>query len=613
MEELLNNVWQFLSGYGLLGLVIFVLCLIIILIVQKPERANELRAFLLLPLYRLFRIGSKQYIAARVSSKVTDFIGKQLGSQLPYLSDTEVRIKWVSTPSDPVLSRDGTLILRLEETNNQTRNIMAATRAAIPIVVCPTIRPNIHNSLDTSIDMAILYKLSDKLGKHAHPVFQKYFLNPEIGNDQTAAIFLQKLRKIDRFGIFLSIFLEELNNLGAAIYSEGDTSDKTESIVLFIDFLLEIATREFEELTPLDHVSQDIRVSILLMAKSVKAEIKGITPYIDRINRKFQFADSVYIITYNVAKEFLPRLLTALEENTSLTQIKNIEVPSIGGINKSSHITVTLFQRNYILPEIPFEEKLRQSGMSQGDIVSGIVADIAPAIAVVRVNELNAIIDSAECSWQKYNNCNDYLEIGKEYKFLVKRVNNLKSRLELSMQFPEHDPWLSKDLPKVGDSITVTIQSRHGSIYIARYTDCIQVIIPQREVSWTNVDFSTLDKIIGTSCPVMIYDMVYSHRTILASVVRPKSDFWRDLRSKMPKGTKLKGKVSDVTHDGVKVLLPNDLLGEIPREAMLKAGFEYANYEQSVVKGQGLNVVVIKINVGTHQIHLDLARNYYKQ
>ena len=612
MEELLNNVWQFLSGYGLPGLVIFVLCLIIVLIVQKPERANELRTFVLLPLYRLFRIGSKQYIAARVSSKVTDFIDKQLGSQLPYLSDTKVRIKWVSTPADPVLSRDGTLILRLEETNNQTRNIMAATRAAIPIVVCPTIRHNIHNSLDTSIDMALLYKLSDKLGKHAHPVFQKYFLNPEIGNDQTAAIVLQKLRNIDRFGIFLFIFLEELNNLGAAIYSEGDTSDKTESIILFLDFLLEIATREFEELTPLDHVSQDIRVSILLLAKSSKAEIKGITPYLDRINKEFQFADSVYILTYNVAKKFLPRLLTALEDDKRLTRIKNIEVPSIDIHKTKSHITLTLFQRNYILPEIPFEEELRQSGISQGDIVSGIVSDVAPGIAVVRVNELNAIISSAECSWQKYNNCNDYLEIGKEYNFLVKRVDNLKSRLELSMQFPEYDPWCSKDFPKVGDSITVTIQSRHGSRYIAKYTDCIQVIIPQSEVSWTSTDFSTLDKIIGTSCTVMIYNMVYSHRTIFASIVRPKSDFWRNLRSQMPNGTKLRGKVSDVTHDGVKVLLPNELVGEIPRESMLKAGFEYANYEESVVKNQGLDVVVIKINVGTHQIQLDLARNYYK-
>lgn len=612
MEEILNKVWQLLANYGLLGFLIFVLVLILLLIVQKPERAIELRVFVLLPLYRLFRMGSKQYIASRVSSSVKDFIGKQLGSQLPYLSDTEVRVKWVSTPTDPVLSRDGTLILRLEETNNQTRNIMAATRAAIPTLVCPTIRQNINNSLDTSIDLALLYKLSDGLGKHAHPIFLKYFLNPEISSDQTAAILLQKLRQMDRFGIFLSIFLEELNTLGAAIYTKGDTSDKTESIILFLDFLLEIATREFEEKTPLDHVSQDIRVSILLLAKSLRAETEGIIPYLDRINKKFRFADSVYIVAYNVAKKFYPRLLTALEEDTRLTRIKNIEVPSLDIHETSSHINVALFQRNYILPEIPFEEKLRQSSISKGNTVSGIVIDVAPAIAVVRVNDLNAIIASGECSWQKYNDCNDYLEIGKEYNFLVKQVDNLKSRLELSMQLPEHDPWLSKGLPKVGDSITVTIQSRYGSRYVSKYKDYIQVIIPQREVSWTEVDFSILDKIIGTSCTVLIYEMIYSTRTIFASIIRPKSQFWRDLRSQLPRGTKFRGKVSDVTHDVVKVLLPNELVGEIPREAMLKAGFEYANYEESVVKGQGLAVVVTNINVGTHKIQLDLARNYYK-
>ncbi len=551
-------------------------------------------------------------IAARVSSSVTDFIDKQLGSQLSFLSDTAIKIKWVSSPSDPVLSKNGTLILRLEETNNQTRNIMAATRAAIPIIVCPTIRQSIHSTLNISIDMTLLYKLSDKLGKHAHPVFQKYFLTPEIGNDQTASILLNKLRQLDRYGIFLSIFLEELNYLGAAIYTEGDNSDKTETIIQFLDFLIEIASRKFEEDTPLHFTSQDIKVSILLLAKSMKAEIRGIIPYLDRINHNFQHADSVYILTYHVAKKFLPRLLKPLEEDRSLTLIKSIEMPSIDIYNTRSHVTVSLFQKNYILPEIPFEEQLLQSGIAEGDIVSGTVIDVAPAVTVVRVNDIIGIISSSECCWLKYNNCNDYFEVGKDYKFLIKRVNNIKSRLELSMQFPENDPWLSKNLPEVGDSITVTVQSRHGSRYIAKYKDDIQVIIPQTEVSWNNADLSTLDQIIGTSCPVMVYNIINSNRTIFASIIRPNANFWRHLHSLIPPGTKLRGKVSEVTHSGVKVLIPNELVGEIPREAMIKAGFEYSNYEESVVINQGLEVVVTKINIGKHQILLDLARNYFK-
>ena len=71
----------------------------------------------------------------------------------------------------------------------------------------------------------------------------------------------------------------------------------------------------------------------------------------------------------------------------------------------------------------------------------------------------------------------------------------------------------------------------------------------------------------------------------------------------------MRATVSEVTPNFVKVELPGGLKGIIPRESMLQAGFEYADFETTLVKGQGLDVVVTKVFIKKRKIRLDLKRN----
>jgi hypothetical protein len=42
---------------------------------------------------------------------------------------------------------------------------------------------------------------------------------------------------------------------------------------------------------------------------------------------------------------------------------------------------------------------------------------------------------------------------------------------------------------------------------------------------------------------------------------------------------------------------------------MQKAGYEYADFQNTIIVGQRIDVVVKGINIGNHNIDLDLARN----
>ena len=174
--ELLLSIFK---DYGVIG----VLVVIIILIVQNPDRADKLQTMILTPLFRCFRVGTKQYIAAKVSSTVNEFIKRDVCSILSSHTKSKIQVKWVINTERPAFKQDGTLVLRMQETNDQYRNIISAAQAALPYSICTTIRPVINNQQIRAIDLTILKKLSERLGKRATVIFNKYFLSPETEKD----------------------------------------------------------------------------------------------------------------------------------------------------------------------------------------------------------------------------------------------------------------------------------------------------------------------------------------------------------------------------------------------------------------------------------------------
>jgi hypothetical protein len=276
----LKDILEFIVQYGLAGFLLIVL----VLIIHDPNRADKLRALLFLPLFRLFKWGSRQYLASVVGYTATEFLTKEVTSLVPSLPDVKLKVKWVESPSDPILSQDGTVILRLQETNDQTRNVLAATRVALPHVICPTLRPNLNHSAQAAVDLTVLRKLTDGLGKHARSIFQRYFLTPEVEENHRIAVLFEKLVQIDAKGTFMPIFLEELNLLGETLYESGDTHDRTDEIGSLLEYLLVEARRRVGEEIALEYFSADFCIGIVPVAKTWTAETRGISPYLTAVD-----------------------------------------------------------------------------------------------------------------------------------------------------------------------------------------------------------------------------------------------------------------------------------------------------------------------------------------
>jgi hypothetical protein len=604
-----NLFYMLVRDFGLPG----VLLIIIILLVENPDRGERLKAVFLKPFFDLFKLASRQYIAARVGSTSTEFLRTHISRLVSSIPQPTIKIKWVRSPSDPVFQKDGTLIVRLKETNDQARNILAATRVALPRVVCPLLRSNMEHYAGSAIDLTILKSLSEKLGSHARILFQQYFLNPEVDEDNRAAALFANLVALDESGIFISVFLEELNQFGEKLFAMGDTTDKTTEIVSFLEYLLKLARKERGQEVLHDFFSANFKICIMLLAISWKTQTQGMLPYLRRIDKYLKSGcDSVYIVCYPQAWSFLRRLTDSLGKDPRLDRIKwnNVSPRTSLADKDQGFAEIVLYHRNAVFEDNPISEKINELGIRKGSIVEGRVFDVSKYSAMVDLGGLYGVVLLEDSSWREQLDCADVLGQDMEYPFLVNGINFEKNFVELSRKVPEEDPWKRCKIPSRGETIQVQVRFFKDGFFVCATEEGLETILPEGEVRWGTENVQ--DAILGTRQKVVVQNLSPMSKRIAVSIKKLAQDPWANVQNDFPQGKRVTATVDIVEPNNVTVKLRNGLRGYIPRQYVTEAGRNYGEFRGTVKPGQLIDVVVSKVFASKRTIRLMLVPKHQK-
>jgi predicted RNA-binding protein with RPS1 domain len=604
MDELIKQILKF-------GLLPTFLLVILFLIIQDPDRATKIKALITEPFYRFFRWFSKEHISSKVSSQANEFLNSSIFSLVAQTERYDIKVKWVSEPNDPILKENGTLILRLKEENDQTKNILSAVHSALPHVLCPLIRSNMNSTCEKSIDLSVLKKLADKLGKHGNITFNKYFLKPETDNDKQVNDLIKQLLQIDKHGLFVPIFINELEVLGEYLNSENDKEDYSLQIINFIEYLLTIANREVGEEIELDYIRNPFKLGTILLAKAQKADTQGLKPYLKRLNTKLdKGSDCVYVIAFPPAFDFFERLLLSLESHERVFIKKEIKTTySSNGDYHLSNLKIAVLTKNDIFVDDGFEQKLNMYNFHEGTRVKGVVEDISQKETLVTIMGMRAYIKKNECSWISISNCSDVLKKGQEYDFQIKKIDKTSNFIYLTRRFSESNPWEIVDIPNMNSKIELELISYDTIKFTCLYQGKLEVYIPMDEISWFFLPISHLQELIGTAQMAKVIEIDEENQKLFCSIRQLDANPWINIHKSLPIGREFNGKVIEISSKNIQVRLPNNFVGTVYRDSLEKAGFEYANYEENMVLGQGIDVVVTKVFIAKQRIRLELKRN----
>ena len=546
-----------------IGFLPTILLIVIFLIVQDPTRGEKLKSYLTQPFFKLFRWFSKSHIASKVNASLNSFFKKSIFNHLIHNPNIEFKVKWVKDSQDPLFKEDGILILRLTQDDDQTKNILNASKIALPHVVCSLIRSNIDQELSSAVDLTIMQNLAERLGRHGKAIFKKYFLDPEIAEDAKLSELIPKLIELDKHGIYVPIFLNELELVGEDLYANSDYNNYSNEVTEFITYLLTIVNRQVGDEIELNYIKKPFKLGTILLAKTNRAITQGLRPYLRRLRMKIdKGCETIYIISFPNSYDFFNRIVKTIDSHESINLDKIINTVDYHTNNNknSQNFKIAILSTNNVSGSTGFKERIEANEIKEGGIYDGTVDDISENEALINLLGLIAYVQKSESSWQPSKDCRENLEINKEYKFQVININFVTGTIHLTRRIENENPWIDTEKPEIGSTIEVKVCRISKGNLIGTYNQ-LKVIIKNDEISWFGLSTNDLSDFVDRLLKVKVLSLDSDSFSIYCSLKETVEDPWPKIHELLPKGKEFDGKVVEINEHFVRVEIDYSIIG----------------------------------------------------
>lgn len=297
-----------LGKYGVWAVLLIPIGIIVYLlrVILDEDRSAAWRARIYKAIYRIAGTSEaeKKYIENDIASRI-NLARRSMPFGTEYLPKG-IRIKWFETGQGETADIDeNEIVVRLSPAESQEKNIVLITSALVKRTSLAGIRHIVTEPLEISLDLNLIKNLLKEVGDRR--VLDWFFRNeyqPATDKSDEVGKWNEKVVEIDERGLFTRMLLVELDNYAKQIIGKASSPKMFDELAGFIDFLFKIATKSVGQETPLDFISRNIKLGVILVGETSKILRDGIYPYLDAFTytMKRQLT-SIYVIVFD--KELL--------------------------------------------------------------------------------------------------------------------------------------------------------------------------------------------------------------------------------------------------------------------------------------------------------------------
>jgi small subunit ribosomal protein S1 len=301
------DIVEFIFKHGVWGVVGLLVVVIrwLLLILLDEDKSDIFRGKFYKCLYKLSkrREAEKKYIANDVAGRLN--LARR---EMPFGKDLipkSLKVEWIeSSPGENYVLKEGELVVKLDPAEEQEKNIINIARALIQRTSLIGVRYVLEKPLEDTIDLNLIKNLLSAIGNRTIlDWYMKYEYTPKIDENEKIKDWNSKIVEIDERGLFTRLLLVELDRYGAKISGRPKSSEMETEIRGLIEFLYRIATKNYGENAPLNYITRNIKIGILIVGETSKI-LSSIDPYIKafiyHLNKQ---VESIYVLSFS--KEFL--------------------------------------------------------------------------------------------------------------------------------------------------------------------------------------------------------------------------------------------------------------------------------------------------------------------
>jgi small subunit ribosomal protein S1 len=309
------------------------------------------------------------------------------------------------------------------------------------------------------------------------------------------------------------------------------------------------------------------------------------------------------------ARGFLPASQVALRPVRDLESLVGRELEMrILKINRRRRNIV--LSRKVVLQER--REKLKEalvSELEEGQIREGEVKNITDFGAFIDLGGIDGLLHITDMSWGRISHPGEILQIGDKVKVLVLNFDHERERVSLGLKQLTPHPW--KDAAQKYSEGTiirgkVVNMTDYGAF--VEIEDGIEGLIHISEMSWTQrIRHPSQMLTIGELVNAKVLNLDTEKQRISLGLKQTEEDPWETIAEHFPRGTRLVGRVRNITDFGAFVEVDEGIDGLVHISDM--SWVRRVRHPSEIVgKGDEIEVVVLNVDTENRRISLGMKQ-----
>ena len=268
-----------------------------------------------------------------------------------------------------------------------------------------------------------------------------------------------------------------------------------------------------------------------------------------------------------------------------------------------------LSRRELLQEELEHQKKDLFEKLQEGAVLEGRVKNITDYGVFIDLGGLDGLLHITDMSWGRVTHPKDMLELGQEINVKVLRFDREKEKVSLGLKQCTPDPWLTASEkyapgnPAKGKVLNLTSYGAFVELEAG-----VEGMIHVSEMSWTKKirnPAQVLQK--GQDIEAKVLDIDTENRRVSLSLKQNEDNPWDSLAERFPVGSRVTGKVRNITDFGAFVEIEDGIDGLV-HVSDFHWGDRAADPNEYVKKGEEVEVVILAVDTDNHKVSLGMKQ-----
>jgi small subunit ribosomal protein S1 len=247
--------------------------------------------------------------------------------------------------------------------------------------------------------------------------------------------------------------------------------------------------------------------------------------------------------------------------------------------------------------------------MTPGDIRKGTVKNITDFGAFIDLNGLDGLLHITDMSWGRIGHPSEILKVGQDIDVVVLDINREKERVSLGLKQKLANPWdqIEAKYP-IGAKVKGKVVNLVPYGAFVELEPGVEGLVHVTELSWTKRIAKPSDVLKPEQeIEAVVLGINRDEQKISLGVRQLETNPWDKALEKYPPGTKVKGKIRNLTSYGAFIELEDGLDGMIHVSDI--SWTRKINHPSEVLKkGDEVEAVVLEIDKANQRISMGLKQ-----